>query len=138
GSPLPAGATLESWTTSVTERIPARFSFGSCASSQGPVTVGGDAGTLTTYDCAPVADATVLWIIVLHGGEGWHLVWTDVPNVAPATIRPKFDAFLATFAFGSAPLATSSALPSVPATSEAPAASLTPALPSGLYGAWYH
>ena len=140
GSPLPAGSTLESWTTSVTERMPAKYSFGSCVTGQEPVTVGGEPGTLTVYDCAVLADATVLWITVVHGGEGWHLVWTDLPNVDPATIRPKFDAFLATFTFGSAPLATASVLPSVapPPSTEAPAASLTPALPAGLYGAWYH
>jgi hypothetical protein len=130
-TPLPAGSTLESWTTSVTERVPAKFSFGSCPSTQEPITVAGEPGTLTVYPCPARPDSTVLWITVVHGGAGWHLVWTDLPGVDPATIRPRFDAFLATFTFGSAPLATATVGPTASAASGAP-------ITDELIGAWHH
>ena len=132
-SPLPAGATLASWTTSVTDRVPAKFSFGSCLAGQESVTVAGEAGTLSVYDCQVLPDSTVLWITLVHQGAGWHIVWTDLAKIDPATIRPRLDAFLATFAFGTQPLATG-AVPTAPA-STAPAAA---PLPDELIGAWHH
>ena len=139
-SPLPAGATLDSWTTSVTERMPAKFNFGSCLSSQESITVAGDPGTRSLYTCPGRSDNTVLWTTLVHGGSGWHLIWTDLAGVDPAAIRPRFDTVLATFIFGTAPLATSAAVSSVTpsATSAAASTSPSPALPADLYGAWYH
>ena len=133
GSELPAATTLEAWTASVIERIPARFgTFIGPLSNQSAVSVGGATGTLSVHVSQ---DATVLWITVVRGTEGWHLVWTDVPNVDPATIRPRFDAFLATFAFPAGTLTTAA-----PGPTTAPTASPAAAepIPDELIGAWHH
>jgi hypothetical protein len=130
GSQLPSGMTLADWTASVNDRIPTRFVvFSGCLAGQEAVTVDGEPGTLSTYDCPT---QVVLWITVVHAGAGWNLVWTDVPHLDLATIRPAFDRFLASFRFGQQPLAT---IPIAPTATPSP---VTDPLPAGIFGAWYH
>jgi hypothetical protein len=133
-SQLPAETTLDTWTATVTERIPAKFgAFIGPLTSQSAVSVGGESGILSVYVSQ---DATVLWITVVRGTEGWHLIWTDQPNVEPATIRPRLDAFLATFVFPTGTLTTAAPGPTgVPTASPSPAAE---PIPDELIGAWHH
>jgi hypothetical protein len=96
-SVMPAGTTLDSWTSDTAEAT--------CGAptSKAATVVDGEPATVSTY--ANCYDAFHQWVTVLHGGYGWHIVWLNDLGSESADVV-FFEQILATFRFGELPPAS--------------------------------
>jgi hypothetical protein len=93
--PVPQGTSLEAF-AAATVKLESREAGCEEPDSREDIELDGAPATLLAYTCH--ADASVLWVVSVHDGQGYYLIWLNDPGDEESD-RIRFDEVLDSFAF---------------------------------------
>ena len=97
--PVPGDETIDAWTAAVVENVSVQKGCDAPERTEAIEVSGADGVVLTYPDCPAGTGYLHLWVAVVEGGRGFHIVFFDDAGHGRAD-RKELHRLLATFSFG--------------------------------------